>query len=174
VINGIDHTLPATNISELKSLEIMEINLEREGTSYNFKPGPVKVTQCGLWYCQQLFDVNVSLGLQTQQMTQGTSAHFYKFPTRVAQSFPSTSDRVEFIISISNDVLDISQYISGEGSTWDMEATDSIGVQVWRRVHSERDSWISRVAKSLSNELRPQNQVPMVCYTYVGRNLKAG
>jgi hypothetical protein len=146
----------------LKSVEVIEV--PKVGTDDGYEcllthdTAAATVTQCGLWYCRQEFNAQVARGIQKQTMTEGPPA-YSPDGSNVEWLIPGRADTPDLHIARIGSELDLSHYLTGNGSTWSVST--NMGAQVWQSIREDRDAWISRVAKSLSNELRSQNKVSM-------------
>ncbi|ETS76326.1 hypothetical protein PFICI_11713 [Pestalotiopsis fici W106-1] len=154
-------TMEPKSNSFLKSVEVIEVprlGSDDEGNCLLSHGTAATVTQCGLWYCRHDFDAQVTLGIQNQTMREGPPA-YSPDGSNVEWLIPGPANTTHLHVARIGSELDLSHYLTGNGSTWSVST--NMGAQVWQSNREDRDAWISRVAKSLSNELRSQNKVSM-------------
>lgn len=163
----------AEHISYGNSWEVIEVPLAyRNWDNYTdtvFTTGNPTIHQCGLWFCLQHYEITVSDGRQSQSTRLGEPSYYTEgddangFP--ISWKFNTTTPQGRnFSVGSSAAYIGyMPDSISGT-STMDPQSILTDGQPlinvVWNRTRDDRDGWIQRIAKSMTNRLRLMNQVP--------------
>ncbi|KAI2635877.1 hypothetical protein GGS26DRAFT_515936 [Hypomontagnella submonticulosa] len=163
----------------LGTFDVIDIPLTQNDILYkNYSFGEPSITQCGFWFCMQAFSVSVTSGIQEQEMrsagapeapvvdgggiisvgsvmyfndTPGFNMKGLNFTVQSPVSEPGVWNTVPFTTALTG-----TNYVH----LYDSISLDEVPVlSAWPRTAKDRDPWVDRLAKSLSNSIRQENQV---------------
>ncbi|KAI0380482.1 hypothetical protein F5Y04DRAFT_99162 [Hypomontagnella monticulosa] len=172
----------------LGTFDVINIPLTQNDIVYkNYSFGEPSISQCGFWFCMQAFSVSVTSGIQKQEMrsagapeapveddggiimagsvmyfnqTPGFNMRGLNFTVQSPDSQPAIWDTVPFTTALGG-----TSYVH----LYDAFSLDEPPVlSAWTKTVDDRDSWVERLAKSLSNVVRQENQVPAQDDVYAG------